>query len=97
MEAGKEMVRALTESKLLLVLSGDTTEELCSRWIEVGAFFPFSRDHNNKGSKPQVSWRSFDNALAVRMKLIALAYENTCELNLNLKCFSCFSAVEREF
>jgi alpha-glucosidase (family GH31 glycosyl hydrolase) len=59
---------------------GDSNEELCARWIEVGAFYPFSRNHNSLGQKPQelYLWDSVtqaaQNALGVRYRILPFLY-----------------------
>ncbi|KAG9494130.1 hypothetical protein GDO78_001786 [Eleutherodactylus coqui] len=60
---------------------GDTTYELCARWMQLGAFYPFSRNHNAKGTMRQDPV-SFDerfqnlsrNVLNIRYRLLPYLY-----------------------
>lgn len=60
--------------------NGNTNEELCNRWMQLGAFSPFYRNHNVIGSisqEPYV-WDSVANAsriaIAARYRLLPTWY-----------------------
>ncbi|KAL7989549.1 hypothetical protein Chor_012215 [Crotalus horridus] len=51
-----------------------TTEELCVRWTQLGAFYPFMRNHNDHGSKSQEPYAFSLEAQQAMRKAFSLRY-----------------------
>ncbi|XP_074786957.1 maltase-glucoamylase-like isoform X2 [Athene noctua] len=69
---------------------GDSEYELCARWMELGAFYPYSRNHNGKGVRRQdpVAWNStFEEmsrkVLNIRYTLLPYLYTLMYEANVH--------------
>lgn len=54
--------------------TGDTTPELCSRWMQAGAFYPFFRNHNHIDAISQEPYALGDEVLAISRAMLRLRY-----------------------
>lgn len=60
--------------------NGNSDEELCNRWMQLSAFFPFYRNHNVLSANPQEAyvWSSVidatKTAMAIRFQLLPYIY-----------------------
>ncbi|KAK7100862.1 hypothetical protein V1264_023730 [Littorina saxatilis] len=53
---------------------GNTTEDLCLRWMQLGAFYPYSRNHNGKGSIEQHPGALGDNVGIASREIMETRY-----------------------
>jgi alpha-glucosidase len=64
---------------------GQTNDELCTRWIQVGAFYPFSRDHSTIDAPPHELYKSpavaavSRTVLTMRYRLLPYLYTGLYE------------------
>eukprot|EP00826_Nyctotherus_ovalis_P021366 TRINITY_DN1688_c0_g1_i11.p1 TRINITY_DN1688_c0_g1~~TRINITY_DN1688_c0_g1_i11.p1 ORF type:complete len:843 (+),score=232.08 TRINITY_DN1688_c0_g1_i11:71-2599(+) len=67
----------------------NTTEELCARWMQLGAFSPFSRNHNVNNAKDQepYNWplvaKAGRNALRQKYSILRYYYTKLFEVSLH--------------
>ncbi|XP_061605366.1 lysosomal alpha-glucosidase isoform X2 [Phyllopteryx taeniolatus] len=53
---------------------GDASEELCVRWMQLGAFYPFMRNHNDRPNAPQEPYVFGQKAQAAMRGALRLRY-----------------------
>lgn len=53
---------------------GNTSEELCVRWMQLGAFYPFMRNHNDRPNTPQEPYVFGKEAQAAMRSALNLRY-----------------------
>ena len=54
--------------------TGDASPSLFTRWMEIGAFIPYCRNHKSTNLKPAEPWCYGDEALNISRNYIALRY-----------------------
>ena len=72
--------------------NNNADDKLCARWYNVGAFYPFSRNHNSRSAKDQYPWTFGQNIeniikkdIMVRYSLIRYFYSQLFLVSLNEK------------
>jgi alpha-glucosidase len=50
------------------------SSELMARWIQLGAFYPFSRNHTRAGTPPQELWQFGDEVEVIARRYLELRY-----------------------